>query len=89
MKRQSKATLKQQRAEDNIMDEESRGGFVPLSINSPTASELGTVAGGGGHKHRSIDNKRKKNGLREQLHSFRVMSAPYFRESLHGRILFG
>lgn len=31
---------------------------------------------------------RKQTSLREQLHSFRVMSAPYFRESKEGRCLF-
>ena len=61
------------------MDEESRGGFVPfdVSVSSPTAEGISDVG----------TNKRK-NGLRKQLHSFRVMSAPYFNENRHGRILF-
>ena len=33
------------------------------------------------------DNKRQTR-LREQLHSFRIMAAPYFRESSEGRCLF-
>ena len=31
---------------------------------------------------------KKQTSLREQLHSFRVMSAPYFRENKEGRCLF-
>ena len=67
-----------------IMDEESRGAFVPLEQGSPTASNLG----GNAESNVVDNNNRKKNGLREQLHSFHVMSAPYFRENRHGRILF-
>lgn len=34
------------------------------------------------------NQQRKKNGLREQLHEFKVMSMPYFQENRNGRILF-
>lgn len=40
----------------------------------------------------SVDSgvlKKHKNRLREQLHQFRIMSAPYFRETRVGKCLFG
>ena len=77
MQRQSKA----KHQGTNNMDEESRGGFVPLDV-SPAA------AGGGLETGEQIIGKRKNDGLREQLHYFRLMSAPYFRENRSGRILF-
>ena len=39
------------------------------------------------HNNMNIQ-QRKKNGLREQLHEFKVMSMPYFQENRNGRILF-
>lgn len=71
-----------QRCNDyNTMDEESRGTFVPMGMGSPTAASE--------QQGRAVNSTGEyKNGLRDQLHSFRVMSAPYFNESRQGRILF-
>ncbi len=46
--------------------------------------------GDGGYRSQpfSGNEEKKQTSLREQLHSFRVMSAPYFRESKEGRCLF-
>jgi len=69
------------------MDEEDpTGDFAAMSMDegtSPTNS----------NNNNNINNnmniqQRKKNGLREQLHEFKVMSMPYFQENRNGRILF-
>ncbi len=94
MKRKAKSPQHNEINRNNsfTMDEESRGAFVPLGMSSPTASELGGNAESNDYERQPTSNAdnnvRKKNGLREQLHSFHVMSAPYFRENRHGRILF-
>jgi len=71
------------------MDEESRGNFVSLGID---VNDSPTVKGGGGRAAATEESmpkkKKRKNGLRDQLHSFRLMSSPYFRENRHGRTLF-
>ena len=64
------------------MDEEARGSFVPLGMESPGRTEAERYD----ESHPSAG--KRHTGLRDQLHSFRVMSAPYFRESRHGRWLF-
>ena len=80
---------------NNSMDEESRGSFVPLDVGSPTSSTGGSNINTNGpptstsNVTNAITNpKKEKNGLRAQLHSFKVMSMPYFQENRQGRILF-
>ena len=75
------------------MDEESRGTFVPLDVGSPTSTAGGSNINVNSPTSTSnvtnaITNSKKKNGLRAQLHSFKVMSMPYFQENRQGRILF-
>ena len=78
---------------NNSMDEESRGTFVPLDVGSPTSTAGGSNINVNSPTSTSnvtnaITNSKKKNGLRAQLHSFKVMSMPYFQENRQGRILF-
>ena len=61
-----------------------RTAFTALDTESPLQSDENThhpLPGSGG-------GKRQQTSLREQLHSFRIMSAPYFRESKEGKCLF-
>lgn len=81
----------------------SRGnaGFVALSTRSPLKEQqLGNTTYHGSEddyssfKHQMLASE-KEDGFKhrrarflEQLHAFRIMSAPYFRESREGRCLF-
>ncbi|KAL7550100.1 hypothetical protein ACHAWF_013331 [Thalassiosira exigua] len=85
MKRQSKAKKLQR---PDAMDEESRGGFVPLDVSSPTAKRSSGDGAFDDDEAGRHPAKKRQNGLRDQLHSFRVMSSPYFRESREGKVLF-
>ena len=69
-----------------------RTAFQALNTSSPLKTdkkELDTTYQGGGVVVQSDNGgMRQKTNLREQLHSFRIMSAPYFRENREGRCLF-
>ena len=66
------------RENDNMI-----GGAYNDNYNNDNNQQTPHHSGG----ENSGDNKRQTR-LREQLHSFRIMAAPYFRESSEGRCLF-
>ena len=72
---------------ESTMDEESRGDFAPLGISSPsTRTSMASLTSR--EDFSSTTKTPNKGGLRDQLHQFKVMSAPYFRENRQGKILF-
>lgn len=66
-------------SDDNFMDagESSCDGYIQFDSPSHTNNKKQH------HRHRV----GKTNRLRDQFHSFRVMSSPYFNENRHGRYL--
>jgi len=75
-----------------------RTAFTALNTGSPLRNdkkELDTTYHRGveedhhfNHQTPSNNGGKRQSRLREQLHSFRIMSAPYFRENREGRCLF-
>jgi len=72
------------------MDEEDpTGDFAAMSMDEGTHSHPTSPTINNNNIHNNINiQQRKKNGLREKLHEFKVMSMPYFQENRNGRILF-
>lgn len=63
-------------------------GSSPLQTGKNTLDGTYNSSEGDVPQQLSGSEGKKQTSLREQLHSFRVMSAPYFRESKEGRCLF-
>ena len=72
------------------MDEEDpTGDFAAMSMDEGNPSPHPTSSTNNMNINNNMSiQQRKKNGLREQLHEFKVMSMPYFQENRNGRILF-
>ena len=82
MKRQSPRTQNHEQS-PLTMDEEARGNFTAFEHDrSPHDNDDDGVPSS------NIHQQKKKSRLRDQLHSFKVMSMPYFQENKQGRILF-
>ena len=77
-------------------DEEQGGrrpAFNALNASSPLRNdkkELDTTYHINEEDHQTLSNNggKRQTRLRDQIHSFRIMSAPYFRENREGRCLF-
>lgn len=73
-----------QHRDTTTMDEESRMDFSSLG-----SVPVGAGANAGGVDYAAANTQERKHSvLRKQLHSFTVMSGPYFRENRQGKVLF-